>query len=106
MCVINIENWIIAVQNVKLENLSEDEQNLLFSALLLPEVLEDAFHSRQVQKVTEYLKNLAASLHKFYNENRVVGSVDESKLLKLFAVVGLSLRVGLKLIGIDAKDKM
>lgn len=69
-------------------------------------MLEDAFHSRQVQKVTDYLKNLAASLHKFYNENRVVGNKDEEKLLKLFAVVALSLRTGLKLIGITAKDKM
>jgi len=73
---------------------------------LLPEVLEDTFSSRQVQKLTEYLKSLAASLHKFYNENRVVGSDDEAKLLKLFAVVAVSLRVGLKLIGINAKDKM
>ena len=94
------------VQNVKLENLNEEAHNLLFSALLLPEILEDTFSSRQVQKLTEYLKNLAASLHKFYNENRVVGSEDEAKLLKLFAVVALSLRVGLKLIGINAKDKM
>lgn len=94
------------VLHVKLENLSEDAQNLLFSALLLPEVLDDAFHSRQVQKVTEYLKNLSASLHKFYNENRVVGSVDEEKFLKLFAMVGVSIRVGLKLIGISAKEKM
>ena len=86
--------------------MNEEAQNLLFSALLLPEVLEDAFSSRQVQKVTEYLKNLAAALHKFYNENRVVGSVEEEQLLKLFAVVALSLRVGLKLIGITAKDKM
>lgn len=94
------------VINVNLDTMSEEAQNLLFSALLLPEVLEDAFNSRQVQKVTEYLKNLAASLHKFYNENRVVGSVEEDQLLKLFAVVALSLRVGLKLIGITAKDKM
>jgi len=94
------------VLHVKLENLSEDAQNLLFSALLLPEVLDDAFHSRQVQKVTEYLKNLSASLHKFYNENRVVGSEDEEKFLKLFAMVGVSIRVGLKLIGISAKEKM
>ena len=65
------------VINVNLDTMSEEAQNLLFSALLLPEVLEDAFNSRQVQKVTEYLKNLAASLHKFYNENRVVGSVEE-----------------------------
>lgn len=94
------------VKGVSLAHLSEDGQNLLFSALLLPEVLEDAFSSRQVQKVTEYLKNLAASLHKFYNENRVVGSETEAEYLKLFAVVALSLRVGLKLIGITAKDKM
>jgi arginyl-tRNA synthetase len=100
------EKSIADVMNVTLENLSEDAQNLLFSALLLPEILEDAFHSRQVQKVTEYLKSLAAALHKFYNENRVVGSEDEEKLLKLFAVVALSLRVGLRLIGIHAKERM
>ena len=100
------EKSIDDIRDVVLENLSEDAQNLLFSALLLPEVLEDAFNSRQVQKVNDYLKNLASALHKFYNENRVVGSEDEAKLLKLFAVVALSLRVGLKLIGIRAKDKM
>jgi arginyl-tRNA synthetase len=94
------------VRSIPLVGLNEEAQNLLFSALLLPEVLEDAFSSRQVQKVTEYLKALAASLHKFYNENRVVGSMDEDKLLKLLAMVGLSLRVGLKLIGIRAKEKM
>jgi arginyl-tRNA synthetase len=69
-------------------------------------VLEDSFHSYQVQKLTEYLKNLAALLHKFYNENRVVGEVNEEKYLKLFAMVGVSLRVGLRLIGIKAKEKM
>ncbi len=94
------------VVGVELVNLSEDAQNLLFSALLLPEVLEDVFSSRQVQKLPEYLKHLAASLHKFYNENRVVGSEHEARYLKLFAVVALSLRVGLKLIGINAKEKM
>lgn len=100
------EKTVEEVIAVKLENLSEDAQNLLFSALLLPEVLEDAFESRQIQKVTEYLKSLAAALHKFYNENRIVGSADEEKLLKLFAVTALSLRVGLRLIGIHAKERM
>lgn len=94
------------IENVKLENLNEDGANLLYSALLLPEVLEDAFESRQLQKVTEYLKTLSAALHKFYNENRVVGEENEDKYLKLFAMVGVSLRVGLNLIGISAKDKM
>ena len=94
------------VKNTPLSSLNEEGLNLLFSALLLPEVLEDAFKSRQVQKVTEYLKNLAATLHKFYNENRIVGVGEEDQLLKLLATVALSLRTGLKLIGIQAKDKM
>ena len=94
------------IKDVELKNLSEDGANLLYSALLLPEVLEDAFETRQLQKLTEYLKTLSASFHKFYNENRVVGSKDEDKLLKLFAMVALSLRVGLRLIGIEAKSYM
>jgi arginyl-tRNA synthetase len=94
------------VINIKLENLNDDAKNLLFFSLLLPEILEDAFHSRQLQKVTEYLKNLAANLHKFYNEHKVIGSENEDKYLKLFAMVAVSLRVGLKLIGIEAKRKM
>jgi len=94
------------IKEVKLEKLNDDAANLLYSALLLPEVLEDAFESRQLQKVTEYLKTLSASFHKFYNENRVVGEKDEEKFLKLFAMVGVSLRTGLSLIGITAKDKM
>lgn len=94
------------IKNIKLDNLNVAAGDLLYTALLLPEVLEDAFESRQLQKVTEYLKNLASALHKFYNENRVVGEVNEDKYLKLFAMVGISLRVGLKLIGITAKEKM
>ncbi len=94
------------IKNTSFSGLGEDGVNLLFNALLLPEVLEDAFHSRQVQKLPEYLKNLATALHKFYNENRIVGSQNENQLLKLLATVALSLRVGLKLIGIQAKDKM
>jgi arginyl-tRNA synthetase len=89
-----------------LVGLNAEGKNLLFLALLLPEVLEEAFDSRQVQKMTEYLKSLAASFHKFYNENRVVGSENEAQLLKLFAMVGVSIRVGLQLLGITAKARM
>jgi len=32
--------------------------------------------------------------------------MDEAKLLKLFMVVALSLKTGLSLLGIDAKDEM
>lgn len=89
-----------------LKGLEDNADALLFDALLLPEVIEDAFSSRQVQKLPEYLKSLAASLHKFYYDCRIIGTDDEAKLLKLLEVVALSLRVGLSLLGIDAKDSM
>ncbi len=94
------------VVNTKLENLDEDSKNLLFTALLLPEVLEDSFESRQLQKLTDYLRSLATFYHQFYNKHKIIGTKNEEKLLKLSAMVALSIRVGLKLMGIKAKEKM
>ncbi len=94
------------VVGTKLEGLDEDAQNLLFSALLLPEVIEDAFESRQLQKLTDYLKALAARYHQFYNKHKVVGTKNEDKLLKLSAMVAVTIRTGLRLMGIEAKYKM
>jgi arginyl-tRNA synthetase len=89
-----------------LKNLGENADTLLFDALLLPEVVEDAFNSRQVQKLPDYLKALAASLHKFYYDVRMIGTDDEAKLLKVLEVVALSLKTGLSLMGIEAKERM
>jgi arginyl-tRNA synthetase len=89
-----------------LKGLGENADSLLFDALLLPEIIEDAFASRQVQKLPDYLKSLAAALHKFYYDVRIIGTEDEAKLLKLLLVVALSLKTGLGLMGIEAKDKM
>ncbi len=94
------------VFDVKLEGLDEDSKNLLFSALLLPEVLEDAFHSRALQKLPEYLKSLAALYHQFYNKHKIVGADNEDVLLKISAMVAVSIRTGLKLMGIKAQYKM
>lgn len=89
-----------------LHGLSADADGLLFEALLLPEIIEDAFESRQAQKLPDYLKALAAKLHKFYYDTRIIGNDDEAKLLKLLLVVALSLKTGLSLLGITAKDRM
>ena len=89
-----------------LKGLNESADSLLFDALLLPEVVEDAFNSRQVQKLPDYLKALSASLHKFYYDYKIIGSEDEAKLLKLFTLVALSIKVGLSLMGIEAKEYM
>jgi len=89
-----------------LKELSETEANLLFEALLLPEVLDDAFHSRGVQKLSDYLKALASGMHRFYAENKIIGSENELRYLKLFTVVALSIRVGLNIMGIKALERM
>jgi len=94
------------ILEASLKGLDENADSLLFDALLLPEIIDDAFSSRQVQKLPDYLKALAASLHRFYYDCRIIGNEDEAKLLKLFMVVALSLKTGLSLLGIDAKDEM
>ena len=94
------------INDASLKNLDENAATLLFDAMLLPEVVEDAFNSRQVQKLPDYLKALAASLHKFYYDVRMIGTDDEAKLLKVMLVVALSIKTGLSLMGIQAKDKM
>ncbi|MCD6432833.1 MAG: arginine--tRNA ligase [Sulfurimonas sp.] len=94
------------INSATLKNLGDNADSLLFDALLLPEIVEDAFSSRQVQKLPDYLKALAASLHKFYYDCRIIGTDNEAKLLKLLLVVALSLKVGLSLMGIEAKDRM
>lgn len=94
------------IMAARLHGLSSDADGLLFEALLLPEIIEDAFESRQAQKLPDYLKGLAARLHKFYYDTRIIGTDEEAKLLKLLMVVALSLKTGLSLLGITAKDRM
>ncbi|MEA3227747.1 MAG: arginine--tRNA ligase, partial [Campylobacterota bacterium] len=94
------------IMSASLKGLDEAADSLLFDALLLPEIVEDAFSSRQVQKLPDYLKALAASLHRYYYDVRVIGSEDEAKLLKLYIVVALSIKTGLSLMGIEAKEHM
>ncbi|NOQ32040.1 MAG: arginine--tRNA ligase [Helicobacteraceae bacterium] len=94
------------ISDAKLINLNADADALLFDALLLPEIVEDAFNSRQVQKLPEYLKTLSASLHKFYYDHRIIGEENETKYLKLLNIVALSLKTGLGLLGIEAKDSV
>ncbi|WP_353661832.1 arginine--tRNA ligase [Hydrogenimonas sp. SS33] len=96
----------VSVFGTDMEGLDDEAYDLLFTALLLPEVLEEAYRSRQLQKVTDYLKHLAGMYHKFYYDHRIIGTPNEDRLLKLSAMVALSLRVGLKMLGIEAAKKM
>ncbi len=92
--------------NVELKNLNEDEKDLLFLALQLPFVLEEAFVNREPHRLTNYLIDLASEFHKFYNKYKVIGSEKEDIRLKILAVVGIIINLGLSLLGIKAKERM
>ncbi|WP_456488388.1 arginine--tRNA ligase, partial [Caminibacter pacificus] len=94
------------VKGVELKDLSEDEKDLLFLALQIPYVLEDAFSAREPHRLTNYLIDLASEFHSFYNKNKVIGSEREDIRLKILAVVGSIIKLGLSLLGITAKEKM
>jgi arginyl-tRNA synthetase len=78
----------------------------LFLALQLPYVLEDAFSNREPHRLTNYLIDLASEFHSFYNKNKVIGSDREDIRLKILAVVGSIIKLGLNLLGISAKERM
>lgn len=89
-----------------LNDLSEGAKEMLFYALSLPETIKEAFNSRQPHLITDYLYKLSGRLHRFYTDNRVIGSADEEQFLKVFAVVRLAIWQGLRLLGIKAKTRM
>jgi arginyl-tRNA synthetase len=89
-----------------IDGINQDAIDMIFQALLLQSVLQDAFDKRDMQKITDYLHNLSAMVHKFYNNHKIVGSDDEKKYLKVLSLVALSIRVGLQTLGITAKDVM
>jgi len=89
-----------------IENLDLNKKELLFLALQLPETIRESFDSRQTQKLTDYLKSLASSFHSFYNNTKILGENDEKSLLKLSLVVANSISIGLKIMGIKAKNRM
>ncbi|TEY02373.1 arginine--tRNA ligase [Campylobacter sp. US33a] len=103
---VKAQKEINQIINADLSSLNDDGINLLFESLNLESVLRDAFENRALQKITDYLKNLASIFHKFYNENKVIGSENEDDLLKLFAIVALSIKTALNILGIEAKNKM
>ncbi len=90
----------------KLTNLNKDEKDLLFLSLQLPSVLEEAFVNREPHRLTNYLYELSSEFHKFYNKNKVIGSDKEAIRLKILAVVANIIKLGLNLLGIEAKERM
>ena len=72
------------------------------------EVVEHAYRKLEPQFIANYLQELASIFHKFYNKCRVI--TDNSDLttarINLIKSVKITLKNGLKILGITAPEKM
>jgi len=94
------------VKNEAIDGINQDAKDLMYESLLLSTVLNEAFDKRDMQKITDYLHSLSASVHKFYNEHRIIGLDVQNQYLKILSMVALSIRTGLSVLGIKAKEVM
>jgi len=81
---------------------------LMLSLSKYPEVLANAAKDLAPHDVTFYLRDLAASYHSYYDQERIlVEEVDVKQArLALIAAVAQVLRNGLRLLGVSVRLKM
>ena len=87
-------------------DIKADCLELALQSLGLLHVLYQSYNERQLQKLCEYLRNLAKLLHTFYNTHKILNTSHEIAILKILLLVSLSLEIGFKMLGITIKIKM
>jgi len=73
-----------------------------------PEVIQQAAALRAPHALVHYLKDLATTLHAFYNAERVLVNEDELRMARVHALLAVqqTLRNGLAILGATAPDTM
>jgi len=74
------------VKDASIEGVNQDAKDLVYEALLLGSILNEAFDKRDMQKITDYLHGLSAMTHKFYNEHRIIGLDEQNQYLKVLGI--------------------
>lgn len=88
---------------------SEKEIELLKILGEFPGAVQEAAEKLAVQRVTNYVFDLASALHRFYNAERVLDAGDREKSIRryqLMKAVQITLKNGLDLIGVRAPEQM
>lgn len=86
----------------------EKNDTLLLTLLQYPEVLEEAAIKRLPHKIAQYILQLAANLHSFYSEEKIISDdlEETNEKLTLLKAVQIVLKDALSLIGVGVKEKM
>ena len=84
------------------------EQGLLVSLSRYPEVIHLAAANRTPQRVAQYLRDLSASFHSYYNAHRVLVSDEPLRNARVALARGVQqvLHNGLTLLGVSAPESM
>jgi arginyl-tRNA synthetase len=87
---------------------TETEQALLNQFTLFKETIVSASETLEPHKVTNYLKDLATLVHRFYNETKVLNGEESASIerLRLLKAAQIILKNGLQLVGVSAPLSM
>lgn len=105
-------NSVLAkVKNKKIDGLSVDQLNseessVLRSLIHFPDIIELAADKFAPNLLCNYLYELASKFNGFYNADKILGSENEDFRLTLTAGVEQVLKNGLKILGIQAPERM
>jgi arginyl-tRNA synthetase len=88
------------------ESFEVEEQKLVRFLARFPEVIVNASNLYSPSVVANYLFELAQMYNGFYSNNRIIGSKTEAERLVVTRSVGVIIKNGLKLLGIEAPVKM
>ena len=81
---------------------------MVFKLCEYPLVIEEAASKRLPHKLPQYLLELAALMHSFYNEEKIITAdpLETNEKLTLLKAVQMVLKDGLSLIGVGVKERM
>lgn len=88
---------------------STEEVELIKQILDYPETLNRAARDLEPMIITDYLRELAATFHRFYHEHRIIGAETDAARDARLRLLDMSRRVfaaGLHALGVDAPDQM
>lgn len=94
---------------INLERLSIPEEVALIRKLCFyPDLIEDATEALEPHRVVFYLQELAALLHNYYYQHRVISDDEELTQARLFLIraIRVVVRNGLLILGVSAPDRM
>ena len=86
----------------------ETELKLIRKSIMMKDELMDVATRRDPHLITYALIDLAGTFHNYYNHHRIIGSEEKLMLGRISLLKGVrsALRIGLKLIGVSAPEKM